>query len=141
MFTPTAAADKTLTLDQINKGIDELSSEDRDNVTDGHHTFDALYEYRCAYNAAMFNLLAREPRFKVQKSFKHSDGKPCFDKDDMFIVQATLPQGQISNHYHKDSWDLFCCEEKEQADEWDGHTPEVALKRLREFCESFAKIK
>jgi len=56
----------------------------------------------------------------------------CFGGD-WFIVMATLPTGQISNHYELKDWDLFKCEEREKADEWDGHTPEDVARRIKEY--------
>lgn len=97
------------------------------NVSDGYHTFDELYEYRLLYNAAFFNML---PKNLVHKSKRHHTGEECFGGG-WFIVMAQLPTGQISNHYEMKDWDLFDIPEKEFADEWDGHTPEVAARRLR----------
>lgn len=57
------------------------------------------YRYRMLYNAAFFNLLARNGQVEVCKSRRHSDGKKCFGSDDWFIVMAILPTGQVSNHY------------------------------------------
>lgn len=98
--------------------------------SDGYHTFNELYEYRMLYNAAFFNTL--EGRYNVHKSRRHSDGKECFGGG-WFIVMADLPTGQISNHYELKDWDLFKVPEKELADKWDGHTPQEAARRLREF--------
>lgn len=143
MFELTAKSEPNakLTLSEINEGIQELSSADRKKVEDGHHTFDDLYDYRAAYNAAFFNMLAKVGKYNVHKSYKHSDGKPCFDKDDMFVVQADLPTGQVSNHYKKDKWNLFACEAREKADEWDGHDADEALKRIEAFCTKFNQSK
>lgn len=80
----------------------------------------------------MFNELYRRG-FHVIKSEHHSDGEACFGGG-WFIVQAVLPGiGQISNHYELKDWDLFNCKEVEKADEWDGHTPQDVIVRLRQF--------
>lgn len=102
------------------------------STSDGYHTFDELYDYRRVYNAALFNEWAARGLYSVHKSWKHSDGEPCFGGD-WFIVVATLPTGQISNHYKTDHWRLFRCEARELPDVYDGHTPQIALKRLEEF--------
>lgn len=100
-------------------------------VSDGYHTFAELYHYRALYNAAWLNA---ERNLGQHKSRKHSDGKFCFDADgEWFVVVVQLPTGQITNHYHSDYWGLFDIPEKETADEWDGHTPEEAAKRLSDF--------
>lgn len=107
------------------------------NTSDGFHTFDELYRYRMLYNAALFNHMATHDPFgpdhmDVHKSYMHSDGELCFGGG-WFIVMATLPTGQISNHYKVDYWELFQIPEKVKANEYDGHTPFVAANRLEEF--------
>lgn len=109
----------------------EKLKEPKDNgeISDGYHTFNELYYYRMLYNAAFFNLLPKE---WVHKSKKHHDGEECFGGG-WFIVMANLPTGQISNHYELKDWDLFQIQEKEIADEWDGHTPQEAAERLHKY--------
>lgn len=122
-------------------------------LSDGYHTFDELYEFRKVYNAALFNewgktvlLLGHEvdpsndreipvymPKYDVHKSWKHYDGEPCFGGM-WFIVSAMLPTGLISNHYHADDWDLFQIPELEKARyEFDGHTSQDVLQRLKDL--------
>jgi len=103
--------------------------KDKGEISDGYHTFNELYYYRMLYNAAFFNLLPKE---WVHKSKKHHDGEECFGGG-WFIVMANLPTGQISNHYELKDWDLFQVQEKETADEWDGHTPQEAAERLHKY--------
>ena len=103
-------------------------------VSDGYHTFDELYEYRKLYNAALFNEWALLGVHDVHKSTRHSDGGECFGGG-WFVVVATLPSGQISNHYKMDDFHLFRVPEREKAIEWDGHTPKQAAERLRKFLE------
>lgn len=100
------------------------------DTSDGYHTFNELYEFRKLYNAGFFNLLPKECR--VHKSKKHSDGELCFGGG-WFIVTAYLNGKQISNHYELKDWDLFQCEEREKADEWDNHTPKDVVERLKEY--------
>jgi hypothetical protein len=101
-------------------------------VSDGYHTMDELYEFRKVYNAALFNEWARQGKYQVHKSQKHNDGERCFGGG-WFIVMATLPSGQISNHYELKDWDLFVCEERETSEAWDGHTPADVLERLKQL--------
>lgn len=100
-------------------------------TSDGYHTFNELYEYRLLYNAVLFNEWAcyTPIKYDVHKSWKHSDGEDCFGGG-WFIVMATLPTGQISNHYEAKYWDYFDIPEKPKANEYDGHTPQEASKRL-----------
>ena len=102
-----------------------------ENTSDGYHTFKELYDFRKVYNAVLFNEWAKQDKYNVHKSHKHSDGKNCFDGG-WFVVQATMPSGQITNHYEDKDWELFKCEEREMADEWDGHTAQDVLTRLTE---------
>ena len=110
--------------------------------SDGFHTFDELYDFREAYNAAFFNSLPKNG-FDVHKSLCHSDGEKCFGGG-WFIVMAELPTGQISNHYEMKYWNDFQIEERATASIWDGHTPKEALLRIqmwnkyRSLYESYA---
>ena len=100
-----------------------------ENTSDGFHTFKELYEFRKLYNAALFNEYSAKRKFSVHKSTKHRDGQECFGGG-WFIVMATLPTGQISNHYELKDWELFKCEVRELADVWDGHTSQDVVTRL-----------
>lgn len=104
--------------------------------TDGFHTRDELYAFRCAYNALAFNswaLLPDDP-YQVHKSWKHHDGEDCFGGG-WFIVMATLPTGQISNHYKEEDWGKFKIPERALPEPWDHHTPAMALERMTRFLE------
>ena len=129
------------------------------SLSDGYHTFDELYEFRKMYNAVLFNEWAKAepshfevknesgstitlvynshfdkpvvPKYNVHKSWRHNDGELCFGGG-WFIVSAMLPTGLISNHYKEKDWDLFQVPEVEKAlYEFDGHTPQDVLIRLR----------
>ena len=103
------------------------------DFSDGYHTFNELYEYRKAYNAAFFNELAKQGLCDVHKSKRHSDGNIPFDDENWFIVMAELPTGQISNHYEMKDWDLFDIPEKYKANVYDGHSPQEAYERLVKY--------
>jgi hypothetical protein len=110
-------------------------------VSDGYHTFGELYRYRMLLQAMLFNEWAHiydsktESRLHdVHKSWKHSDGTPCFGGG-YFIVVATLPTGQITNHYKAKHWDLFKIPARDMAAEYDGHTPHEAAERMAEFLQ------
>jgi len=108
-------------------GAREAITED---TSDGYHTFKELYEFRKIYNATLFNEWHEQGKYYVHKSTKHSDGEDCFGGG-WFIVVATLPTGDISNHYEMKDWDLFVCETREVAKEWDGHSSLDVLQRLQ----------
>jgi len=110
----------------VEVNIQKKSVED---TSDGYHTFKELYEFRKLYNACLFNEWYKQGKYNVHKSYKHSDGEECFGGG-WFVVQATLPAGQITNHYKNSDWALFTCEERRKADKWDGHSAQDVTKRL-----------
>lgn len=98
---------------------------------DRHHSMQEMYRYRMLYNAhAAHGWLAAG--IPVVKSWRHSDGEECFGGG-WFIVTATLPTGQVSNHYEATHWDLFQVPEVDLPPEWDGHTPADAADRLERY--------
>ena len=105
-------------------------SEHKGDISDGYHTFNELYDHRAALTAALFKSL---PSDMVYKSKKHHDGTMY---DGMFIVGANLPGiGAISYHYDLDPWwDIFNIREVENAPEWDGHTPNDVIERLKAYA-------
>ena len=132
----------------VQKGIDDTPDNVRGGYSDGYHTFNELYEFRKIYNAALFNEwgenLSLNPRWKsednqpvqipkydVHKSWRHNDGELCFGGG-WFIVVAVLPTGQISNHYRAEDWGLFRIPEVDKAKyEFDGHTAQGVIERLK----------
>ena len=101
-----------------------------ENTSDGYHTFKELYEFRKAYNVALFNEWGATGKCHTHKSWRHNDGELCFGGG-WFIVVAVLPKGQISNHYEAKDWDLFTVPEVEKAlFEFDGHTGADVIERL-----------
>ena len=119
-------------MEKINLKIKKLLGDNIGEFSDGYHTFNELYDYRKAYNAAFFNELAKQGLYDVHKSKLHSDGEIPFGDDNWFIVMAELPTGQISNHYEMKDWDLFDIPEYEKSKyEFDGHTSQDVLERLK----------
>lgn len=111
--------------------IEEDNIKNMGEVSDGYHTFNELYEIRKAYNVALFNTWAKHyPEYQVYKSWYHNDGEPCFGGG-WFIVGATLPTGQISNHYKEEDWGLFNVPIHKKAPvPFDGHTTKDVIDRL-----------
>jgi hypothetical protein len=125
------------------KEMHQSETKITENTSDGYHTFKELYDFRKAYNVALFNEwgsrgLVPSPdgnyhsKYHVHKSWKHHDGEWCFGKEkEWFIVVAVLPTGQISNHYEAKDWDLFKIPEVERAKyPFDGHTGQDVINRL-----------
>jgi hypothetical protein len=100
-----------------NSGIGELS--------DGYHTFNGLYYQRMVLFAALVNAY----NDKAWKSWRHEDGKPCFDGG-WFIVGIDTPKGSYTYHYEDKYWNWFECEELPTAKHWDGHTEEDVTRLL-----------
>lgn len=119
-------------IDDLQKQIDSLPYSEREALSDGYHTFKELYDFRLIYNASLINEWHYQGFYNTHKSKRHSDGEECFGGN-YFIVMATLPTGQISNHYPLKDWGLFKCIEKVKADPWDGHTSQDVVDRLRKF--------
>ena len=117
---------------------------EENEISDGYHTFNELYEFRKMYNAALFNewgksadrLIEEEGKYSVHKSWRHHAGELCFPNSSQrwFIVSANLPSGLISNHYKEKDWDLFKVPEVEKAlFPFDGHTGKDVLERIKEI--------
>lgn len=100
---------------------------DQGKVSDGYHTFDELYHHR----AILFSVICNEHPDLAWKSKQHHEGGgPMYTG--MFIVGIETPNGQATYHYDIDPyWDLFHVKELEHAPEWDGHTPEQAIERIK----------
>lgn len=89
------------------------------DISDGYHTFDELYEHRCLL---FINLCLAAVNFK--SAWKQ-------DYETWFCLYLETPQGQIS--YHIPNKYLFLIEDKipfEPDYKWDGHTSETVLERL-----------
>lgn len=123
-------------MEKINLKIKKLLGDNIGEFSDGYHTFNELYDYRKAYNAAFFNELAKQGLYDVHKSRLHSDGEIPFGDDNWFIVMAELPTGQISNHYEMKDWDLFDIPEKDKANVYDGHSPQDVYERLVKYLKN-----
>lgn len=127
----------------VDEGTGHQLAHKMSGVSDGYHTFAELYRYRMLLQAVWFNELYNsgldyiseeaKARWDLHKSWRHSDGEPCFGKENYFVVMVTLPTGQISNHYKGEYWDLFHIDAREKASEWDGHTPEEAANRIERY--------
>ena len=97
------------------------------DLSDGYHTFNDLYYQR----AILFAIIVNQNKDKAWKSFKHEDGKHCFDSNgEWFIVGIDTPKGSYTYHFERKYWDLFWCETLECAKHWDGHTDKDVTRLL-----------
>lgn len=103
-----------------------LKNNDIGEFSDGYHTFDELYHHR----AILFSVICNTYPELAWKSKQHHDpAQPMYDG--MFIVGIQTREGQATYHYDVDPyWDMFHIKELETAPEWDGHTPDEAIRRI-----------
>ena len=97
------------------------SSEDKNKISDGWHTFDELYQHR---NVLFIKLSWR--------SKLHSDGTM---HEGVFIAGIGKEMGnQITYHIPLSKWnETNFMETLKKAPEYDGHTNEEVLKRLEKI--------
>jgi hypothetical protein len=101
---------------------------------DGYHTFDELYDHRIS----LFISLCKQQKkteppgwcSQVWRSKLHSDGKGY---DGWYIMGIGKAAGvQISYHLPLSTWEQTSfAETLETAPEWDGHSPDDVLQRLK----------
>ena len=95
------------------------------NTSDGHHTFNELYEHR----HMLFSVLCAT--YCGWKSKLHNDGTMY---DGWFIAGVQTPKGQATYHLPLCWWDRYKCEELKEAPEFDGHTANEVLTRIPSLC-------
>lgn len=115
------------------KGMDE--KEDKFNkmeCSDGYHTFDELYEHRITLFIALGRQLMMDTCRPVQvwRSKFHSDGTFL---EGWFIMGIGSVKGkQITYHLPLSKWEeTNFCFDMEKAPEFDGHTSNDVLNRLK----------
>lgn len=121
-------------------GVGQTKSDEAEDVSDGYHTMDELYQHRYAL---FYALVKQYDNYKTPlgtsvrciKSKLHADGTMF---DDSFIVMMIVKKmdtsvEQISYHYPLSWWDKFNIMEFDRAPDWDGHTSQDVLKRLMEL--------
>jgi len=91
------------------------------DMSDGYHTFNELYDHRCLLfiNLALL-LLPHRRVYKIDPEF-----------EGWFCLYLETTSGQIS--YHIPSKYLFLIEENTKRDDnykWDGHTSKTVIERL-----------
>ncbi len=107
-------------------------------ISDGYHTFDELYDHRItlyiAFCRALFvlGIESDHPR-EIWRSRKHSDGELCFGTGTQYVLGIGKEKGkQLTYHVPIERWDESSfAETLEIAPEWDGHTSEDVINRLK----------
>lgn len=95
----------------------EIEPKNREDISDGFHTFRELYAQRAVLWAVLL-ALCQEGSWK---SWKHEDGTMY---DGMFIAGLETPEGQYTFHIDAEWWDTYKIKELPNAPRWDGHKPE-----------------
>lgn len=115
-------------LEEVQALITEMGYKDREQVSDGYHTFKELYDHRTVLTALALKSMGMKP----WKSLRHHDGS---EFTGYFIVGALLPNiGQVSYHYPLRDWELFeKFPEVDYAPEWDGHSANDVVRRLQKW--------
>jgi hypothetical protein len=94
-------------------------------ISDGYHTFEQLYEHRIVLYIALCNMIGTG---NIWKSKKHSDGT---EWDGWFLLGIDTRQGrQITYHLPISKWDQCQFQELSQAPPFDGHSSEDVLNRI-----------
>jgi hypothetical protein len=108
-------------------------------ITDGHHTFEELYDHRRALTAVLAAHAAQMPEAASWRSkAHHPDDSPMFEGG-YFIVGIELDTGTITYHYKLEHWDDFAAvPELAHARKWDGASPADTVTRLLALAQQFA---
>lgn len=107
---------------------------------DGYHTFDELYDHRITLWIALCKIATEDcgdcsgrGELFAWRSKRHSDGELCFRTGTQYVLGLGRDIGkQITYHIPIERWDeTNFAETLEKAPEWDGHTSEEVLARLK----------
>lgn len=118
----------------------KAEGEDDMQVSDGYHTMDELYDHRITIFIALckqIELGSEVDGMKypsgVWRSKRHSDGELCFGTGTQFVLGIGTEAGkQITYHIPIERWgETEFADELEKAPEWDGHTSNDVLERLK----------
>lgn len=106
-----------------------LEGTEEMDASDGYHTFSELYDHRITLYIA---LCRTRPLGTVYRSKLHADGSSF---EGWFILGINKEKGkQISYHLPLSRWeDTEFVQTLEKAPEWDGHTSDDVLNRLKEL--------
>jgi hypothetical protein len=104
----------------------KVLSVDTNKISDGYHTFESLYEHRIE----LWIALCRQRREWAWKSKVHSDGTVW---EGWFILGMGITKGeQMTYHLPMKYWkQIPDIETVKKAYEWDKHTEEDVLERLK----------
>lgn len=112
----------------LNHIIHKLSGEERNEISDGYHTFGELYEHRIW----LWIALCRGNKEIAWKSLYHSDGSRI---EGWFVLGLGKRPGlQMTYHLPLKYWDECpFVEALSRAPDYDGHTSKDVLELLKHF--------
>lgn len=93
-------------------------------LSDGYHTFNELYEFR----NVLFIKLVKANKDVAFKTIKNKEGE---EWDGWFILGLNTEKGQITFHLPIEYWDECDVKEIERNSEYDGHTSNDVLSRIK----------
>lgn len=101
-------------------------------ISDGYHTFGELYSHRNMLFVILAKMIKQENAHHVWRSIKHSDSSMY---KGWFIMGINkMPGEQITYHLPMDLWDsTYFAETLEKAPDYDKHTSEDVLERLKKL--------
>lgn len=99
---------------------------------DGYHTFDELYDHRIELFIGLCRKIAYKGDREIWRSKLHADGTSY---DGWFILGINKSKGsQITYHLPDKEWEnTHFAEKLETAPEFDGHTSDDVLERLKKI--------
>ena len=114
----------------------KLLPVDKNNISDGYHTFWELYKHRIHLFIALCKTFTAiwwlTWNIKCIRSKIHEDWLNVWEEWKMFLLCLHTPDGQISYHIDKEYWNKceFAETEERAKIPFDGHTSDDVLERL-----------
>jgi hypothetical protein len=121
--------DSIKTIESLN-AIIKATGINTNLISDGYHNFGELYEHRIVLWIALCKVFTETQSADVWRSIKHSDGSSW---DGWFILGVGKEHGmQATYHLPNAKWiDCEFAETLDKSPEWDGHTSDDVLYRLK----------
>lgn len=121
---------------EFGRGISKLEVRSATDASDGSHTFDELYEHRYRLFIALCKQIKENSIGKVWRSEQHSidaEGKQEAMYEGYFILGIGQNKGeQITYHLPISLWEATnFAYTFENAYEWDGHTSDDVIERIK----------
>jgi hypothetical protein len=115
--------------EEINKIIKD-EKLDTNKISDGYHTYEELYDHRIVNYIALCRFVDRYSGEIVWRSKVHSDGSVW---NGWFLLGIGKEHGsQITYHLPISEWsNTEFATEYDEAPDFDGHTPDDVLERIR----------